>query len=250
MNERLRTAMLRAGVDAVDLAEAVGVDPKTVDRWMRGRVPHHRSRVLVAHHLREQEETLWPTVRPDQSPGSEVTAEVLGAWAHRADIPTELWLALLDGARERIDLLGYAYPFLFEMAPRITAGLVNKCVEGVRIRVAIADPDCVHVTERDSLEQLNGTLPGRIRLALNWLADLSTTSGATIGLHQVHLYNSVFRFDNQMIVTPHMFRVHGYQHPALHLRRLSPYGLFESYAEQFQQIWDTTRPLHALEATG
>lgn len=52
---------------------------------------------------------------------------------------------------------------------------------------------------------------------------------------------SVFRFDDQMIVTPHVFRAHGYQHPTLHLRRLSPYGIFETFAEQFQQIWDTVR---------
>jgi hypothetical protein len=44
-----------------------------------------------------------------------------------------------------------------------------------------------------------------------------------------------------MIVTPHLFRAHGYQHPALHLRRLSGFGLFESFAEQFQQVWDTVR---------
>lgn len=50
-----------------------------------------------------------------------------------------------------------------------------------------------------------------------------------------------------MIVTPHLFRVHGYQHPALHLRRLSAFGLFESFAEQFQQVWDTVRLVEAVQ---
>lgn len=246
MNDRLRTAMLRAGVDAADLAEAVGVDTKTVTRWLGGRVPHHRSRVLVAERLGETEANLWPTARPDQSPGSASTAEVIGAWAHRSEVPTDLWLALLDGTRERIDLMGYAFPFLFELAPQVTATLIRKCEAGVRLRVAVADPDCQHVIERDGLEQLNGTLPGRIRLALMWLAKVADAPRASVGLHRVHLYNSIFRFDDQMVVTPHLFRAHGYQHPTLHLRRLSPHGIFESFAEQFQQVWDTTQP-HRVE---
>jgi len=53
-------------------------------------------------------------------------------------------------------------------------------------------------------------------------------------------------FDDQMIVTPNLFRAHGYQHPALHLRRLSAFGLFEFLAEQFQQVWDTVRLMEAV----
>ncbi len=117
---------------------------------------------------------------------------MVGAWAHRADVPADLWLALLRGAKVHIDLLGYAYP----------------------------------------------------------LDDLSRVPGATIGRHEVHLYNSMFRFDDQMIVTPHLFRAHGYQHPALHLRRLSAHGIFESFAEQFQQVWDTVRPVNREVADG
>ncbi|MDT5039654.1 MAG: hypothetical protein QOE51_639 [Actinoplanes sp.] len=29
-------------------------------------------------------------------------------------------------------------------------------------------------------------------------------------------------------------------HPALHLRELAPHGIFGSYADQFEQIWQTT----------
>ena len=37
-----------------------------------------------------------------------------------------------------------------------------------------------------------------------------------------------------------MYRARGYQHPTLHLRELSPYGIFASFADQFEQIWQTT----------
>ncbi|GLI00674.1 XRE family transcriptional regulator [Phytohabitans aurantiacus] len=242
--------MLRSGVDAATLAQAVGVDAKTVSRWIGGRVPHRTSRALVAKHLGEDEITLWPTSRPDQAPGASATAEIVGAWAHRADVPTDLWVSLLDGARERVDLLGYAYPFMFEITPQATETLAKRCAGGLRARIAVADPNCPHVAERDALEQLGGTLAGRIRLALHWLADLAATPNATVGLHSVHLYNSVFRFDDQMIVTPHIFRGHGYQHPTLYLRRLSGHGIFETFAEQFQQVWDTVRTWAAEPTTG
>jgi len=97
------------------------------------------------------------------------------------------------------------------------------------------------VQERDNLEQLNGTLPGRIRNALTMLSHFGTIDGVQVGLHRIHLYNSWFRFDNQAVTTPHLYRSRGYQHPALHLRRLSAFGIFESFAEQFKQIWDTVQ---------
>ncbi len=225
------------------LARAVEVDVKTVDRWIRGRTPRTRTRLTVASVLGDTEANLWPSSRPDQAPGTTSTAEVVGAWAHRADVPTDLWLSLLGATRERIDLLGYAYPFLFEIAPQVVATIRKAAANGARVRIAVADPECPHVAERDALEQLGGTLAGRIRLALMWLSDLDGLVNVTVGVHQVHLYNSVFHFDDQMIVTPHLFRAHGYQHPTLHLRRLSAHGIFESFAEQFQQIWDTVRPV-------
>jgi hypothetical protein len=243
MNERLRIGMVRAGVDASGLAAGVGVDVKTVSRWLDGRVPHRRSRQLIAQRLGEDEAVLWPSSRPDQAPGASATSEVVGAWAHRADVPLQLWTNLLANARHRIDMLGYAFPFLLESSPSVVPNLVERCAAGLRVRIAIADPDCDHVCERDQLEQLGGTLPGRIRLSLMWLRDLSAAPNAIVGTHTIHLYNSVFRFDDQMIVTPHLFRAHGYQHPALHLRKLSAYGMFESFAEQFQQVWDTVRPV-------
>lgn len=240
--------MLRAQLDTAGLAAAVAVDVKTVNRWLAGRMPHQRTRLAVAAVLNESEADLWPQARPDLSPGAAATAEVVGAYAHRADIPQELWISLLSGAASRIDLLGYAYPFVLEMMPDTVARIAARCAGGARVRLAFADPDCAHVRERDSLEQIGGTLPGRIRNALNFLDPLAGQAGCEIGLHTVHLYNSVFRFDNQMIVTPHLFRARGYQHPALHLRELSPHGMFGSFADQFEQIWQTVIPYQGQES--
>jgi hypothetical protein len=231
--------MLRAQLDSAALAAAVGVDVKTVNRWLAGRVPHRRTRLAVAQALSESESNLWPQSRPDMNSGTPATAEVLNAYAHRADIPNELWISLLRSAVERIDIIGYAYPFVFELLPDAAEIVSAKCRGGACVRLAFADPDCAHVFERDTLEQMRGTLPGRIRNALSMLGPLTDTPGCAIGLHTTHLYNSVFRFDDQMIVTPYLVRARGYQHAALHLRRLSSHGIFESFSDQAEQIWET-----------
>ena len=57
-NDRLRTAMLRAGVTRAALAEMAGVDVKTVGRWMGVRVPHLVNRLAIAEALSEEEATL------------------------------------------------------------------------------------------------------------------------------------------------------------------------------------------------
>jgi len=198
---------------------------------------------MVAEALAEDEATLWPEARIDQAPGASAIGEVVGAWGHRSDVPTNLWTALVESATSRIDVLGYAAPFLFELDTRTPQLMARKCAAGARVRIALADPDCAHVRERDDLEQLGGTLPGRIRNALTMLGDIAEVEGVAVGLHTIHLYNSWFRFDDQAIATPHLYRYRGYQQPALHLRRLSPFGIFESFAEQFEQVWGTVRPL-------
>ena len=47
-NERLRGAILQARLSIDQVAEHTGVDPKTVTRWLGGRVPHPRHRFAVA----------------------------------------------------------------------------------------------------------------------------------------------------------------------------------------------------------
>ncbi|MGW5384964.1 hypothetical protein [Nocardia sp. NPDC003963] len=174
--------------------------------------------------------------------GAPATAEVVAAYAHRADIPNEVWISLLTRATRRIDIIGYAYPFVLELLPDASHLIAEKCRGGAEVRLAFADPECAHVAERDALEQMQGTLPGRIRNALSMLGPLADTSGCRVGLHATHLYNSVFRFDDQMIVTPYLVRARGYQHPALHLRKLSPHGMFASFDDQVEQIWGAVTP--------
>ena len=49
MNQALRAALADTGETVESLAEQVGVDPKTVARWVNpGRLPHPRHRAAAA----------------------------------------------------------------------------------------------------------------------------------------------------------------------------------------------------------
>jgi transcriptional regulator with XRE-family HTH domain len=45
MNESLRRALLRARLSEEDVAVRLQVDPKTVRRWLEGRVPYPQHRL-------------------------------------------------------------------------------------------------------------------------------------------------------------------------------------------------------------
>jgi transcriptional regulator with XRE-family HTH domain len=242
MNDRLRVAMTARTMEIEALARLVGVDPKTVQRWLGGRVPHPRHRWRICDVLGQSEQDLWPGVGLG-APGAHHTSEIAAAYAHRADTPSQLWSGMLDRVRTNLDLLGYAMLFFPEQHPRLTQILADKCANGLRVRIALADPESAEVMARDELEGLSGTLPGRILSTVRHFEPVFSETGVEIRYHSVPLYNALYRFDDQMLVTPYLYKLHGYQHPLLHLKRLGPAGIFESYAQQFEAIWTESRPI-------
>jgi hypothetical protein len=61
--------------------------------------------------------------------------------------------------------------------------------------------------------------------------------GFELRYQDIPLYNSVFRFDDEMLVTPHLMATPGSQAPMLHLRRLSSDGVFSRFAGHFETVW-------------
>lgn len=245
-NERLRAAMERRRTTVAELATAVEVDPKTVGRWLGGRVPHPRHRWRVSKILQEDEAFLWPGVQRrlgDMIP----TSEVVAAYPFRSKVPTALWWDLITCSRRQIDLLGYTLYFLPLEHPRLVQTLEEKCADGCSVRAVIADPESPHVAGRDAEEDLALTLIVRIKTALKYFEPLFGRPGFEMRFQDLPLYNSVFRFDDNMFVTPHLYATPGAAAPLLHLRRLGEEGIFSRFAEHFDHVWATTIPLHARD---
>jgi hypothetical protein len=114
-NERLRGSLATAQVRTGDVAERIGVDPKTVERWIsKGRLPHRAHRVAVARILGADEAYLWPEVLTSQVARSASVAELLELHPSRAAVPHAVWQQLIASTHEALDVLTYAGTFLFE----------------------------------------------------------------------------------------------------------------------------------------
>jgi hypothetical protein len=157
---------------------------------------------------------------------------------------------MLDRAVTSIDLLGYSILFFPEQHPDLPTLLADRCASGLRVRIALADPDCTEVAARDELEGLGGTLPSRIRSTARHFEPHLSNVGVELRYHRVPLYNAVYRFDDHMLVTPYLYKLHGFQHPLMHLKRLGPAGIFESYARQFEAIWTAPTTIPHDASTG
>ncbi|MEU7755672.1 helix-turn-helix transcriptional regulator [Micromonospora sp. NPDC049171] len=69
MNDALRVALSDTGHTAESLAETVGVDPKTVGRWLaEGRIPHPRHRLAAAEALQKDVSDIWPDTSRRRDP--------------------------------------------------------------------------------------------------------------------------------------------------------------------------------------
>jgi hypothetical protein len=127
--------------------------------------------------------------------------------------------------------------FLPEQHPRLVSLLKEKSMASCKIRIALADPTCGHVQERDAEERLGGTLPDLIRSTVYLFRELWHIDGIEIRYHTTPLYNSIFRCDNEMFVTPHLYGLHGSKAPLLYLRRLEEDGIFANFIDHFEVVW-------------
>jgi len=242
-NVPLRQAMASAHLTIEAVARALSVDPKTVQRWLAGRTPRPRHRWALADLVKTDDEPLWPGANLKTATSTSPAGEMIAAYAHRADASPSVWSGLLNRACRQIDLLAYAMLFLPEAHPGLTEQFLGKATASCAIRIILADPACPQVAERDAEEGLNGDLPARIRTTLRHLNGLQTCENVSVRLHRTPMYNSVFRFDDEMLVTPHLYGLSGYAAPLLHVRRLVNNGLFDNFTAHFERTWQAAAPV-------
>jgi hypothetical protein len=171
------------------------------------------------------------------------TDEIVGTYPYRSRFPSEKWWELFSNATEQIDLLGYTLYFLPLEHPGLIDLLRRKCESGCVVRAAIADPASPHVANRDAEEKQPITLVVRINSTLQHFAPLADCENFQLRYQDIPLYNSVFRFDDDMLMTPHLYATPGSAAPLLHLRRQTDDGLFCRFADHFESVWTTTKPI-------
>lgn len=238
VNERLRQALTRKGLTPEQLAGTLEVSPKSIRNWMDGKVPLLRNRYLLAQALGVEVDFLFPDA--EHEVGDAIT-EITAAWARRSDAAPGRWWSLLSDASEEVAILGYAVLHLSEQHPELVDVLLEKATAGCAVRIVLASPSAPATLARDQEEGLDGGLVARIRTSLKYLARLRDST-AQVRLQQAPMYNSIFRFDEEMLVTPHLYGQPGRLAPMFQLRRVGSKGLFERFESHFEQLWADSTP--------
>ena len=218
-NQHLQQAMAQAGVTSDALASQLGVDPKTVDRWLRqGRVPHRRHRDGVSRIVGVPVHRLWTSPDAEMHP-SNASAELVRLYTHRSEIAAPLWRSFLDSATLCFDVLAYAGLFLPEQTYGLPQLLEQRARGGVQIRLLLGDPESQAVQLRGEEEGIGDAVAIKSRNAVQLYAPLAQVEGVEVRLHATTLYTSIYRVDDEMIANPHVLGLPAAQSPALHLRR-------------------------------
>lgn len=242
-NDRLRDALLRNGITPLAAAERLKVSTKTVERWVRnGRLPYPRHRYEIAAMVKESETFLWPEATTPERSAEVALSEVISVYPHRHEVPRELWLKLFADATEQLDILVYAGMFLTDDTALLKQ-LREKARKGTSVRIMLGDPASAAVKRRTDEEQIGkGAIAAKIRNVLAFFGPVLGEPGIEFRLHKTTLYNSVFRFDDQLIVNMHVHGRMAPHAPAMHIRQLSEGSLFDVYTQSFNDVWRISKP--------
>jgi transcriptional regulator with XRE-family HTH domain len=223
-NEHLRTAITRSGLTVEEFADIVGVDVKTVQRWLAGRIPYPRHRTRVAGALGTTEHALWPDAvpAPTTTEAHELTTPLAGdaiaGYGHATDPAAPNGATLLRAAVERIEI---AIPNLASQ-PGLVELFRTSAANGRQARIIIEDPD-------EQVEPLLGIDAIEIR-------------ASPAGENHV-----LYRADDEMLLVLTRIGSASASPPIIQLRRQADGGLFDRLADDFDDRWLEATPLTSRE---
>lgn len=254
MNTALRSAMQAANLSPRQLAARVGVSGKTIERWVANAelVPHARNREDACMALGVDEEMLWPkAVRDRLKIGGD--REIIRSYPYRSSCPSTTWGELVSNATRELFFAGYTNYFLWLDQPAFVSTLRQKLDSGCRVRFLMGDPDGEATRNREQIEDVALTVSTRIRITLEHLSKLGSHEGlearfSAPGDAVNHVSLSVFRFDDEALVTPHLARLVGHDSPLLHLRQYTDVGMFARFSEHAEELWSRGVPIERAPA--
>ncbi|MFC1420868.1 XRE family transcriptional regulator [Streptacidiphilus cavernicola] len=192
------------------------------------------------------EEMIWPQVVRDKLKTGH-DRELMHAYPYRSACPSTVWGKLVAGASDDLLFAGYTNYFLWLEQPNFAATLRKKAAAGCRVRFLLGNPDGEVTRQREAIEDTALSVSTRIRITLEALAGLGELDGLSVRFSAPldainHVSLSVFRFDDQALVTPHLARLVGHDSPLMHLRRHEADGMFDRFAEHAEELWSRGTP--------
>jgi transcriptional regulator with XRE-family HTH domain len=237
LNEIMCRALLRARLTEEDVAARLQVDPKTVRRWLEGRMPYLRHRWAIAAMLGVDETDLWPQLRTTRTRPE----EVLAIYPHRDTVPRDVWVRLFGSAQREIGILDDAdMPVAAD--PPIAAVLAERARSGVRMRICVHDTN-THAGAQGAVRPDSGhTSEVLVHEALAVYTPLRAKGDVEIRFHRGALYNSMYYADDQMLVGQHVYGTSIKSAPVLHLQRTEDSDMAAAFSEAFETAWAAAVP--------
>lgn len=222
MDHPLRRAFAAKRISQREAADWLQVDPKTVERWCKGRLPHPRIRVALSSLTGWPEHDLWPNYTPVTRRSSRHNESIVTGlrWSQISD---ETWHQLFNRAQHYIDILTESTLFITDNA-RAAEAIRRRAQSGVRVRILISK------LAEDGITRL---WPGEefpcVELRLNYAI----------------LYSSVYRVDDELIIKSAAYGVSASHLPIMRLTNQPDAGLANVYFYSFEQAWGRGMALEA-----
>jgi hypothetical protein len=235
----LRRALFLARLSEEDVAAQLDVDPKTVRRWLEGRLPYPRHRLAMSRLVEVDESDLWPGVHAARVAQAQ-PEEIKAVYPHRWAVPHAVWRELFESAQLEIDILAYSALFLVDDVDLLGV-FADKARAGVRVRIALAAPDSAHIAERGAQGGISDSIDAKIRNALTLYKTLLDVGNVELRLHQTTLHSSLYLADNDLLVNQHAYGILAANSIVFHLRRGDANDMFTRYVESFVKVWSASK---------
>jgi transcriptional regulator with XRE-family HTH domain len=238
LNETLCRALLEARLTEEDVAARLQVDPKTVRRWLEGRVPYLRYRWAIAAMLGTDETDLWPQLRT----GRARPDEVLAVYPHRDTVPRDVWLRVLGSAQHEIGILeDTGMPLAGDL--QVVTLLGELAQSGVSVRICLCDLEASALDLGTVQPETGDVLAASLRDGLVGYAPLRGKDQSEIRLYRGIVYSSIYYADDEFLISQHVHGIPAGQAPVLHLRRTDPSDMAATYLDAFERAWADAQPV-------
>ncbi|MEC3893573.1 XRE family transcriptional regulator [Nocardiopsis sp. LDBS1602] len=241
MNAALRKALAAAQLTETDVAAHLGVDPKTVRRWFSGQRPYPRHRWALADLLQANEADLWAQENQTAAAQAPRSEHVQSVYAHRWQVPREVWWDLFSSAKKEIGILVYSGLFLADDAG-ILGLLEQRARSGVKTRILLGDPASKKLAQRGKEEGVGEAISARARNSMLLLMALA--DGIEVRLHSTVLYSSIFLPESQAIVNHHVYGIPASKSPLVLVDKHENPEISKIYRSSFYGVWDSSPVFH------
>ncbi|MFE9641832.1 multiprotein-bridging factor 1 family protein [Nocardiopsis alba] len=240
MNAALRKALAASRLTETDVAAHLGVDPKTVRRWLSGQRPYPRHRWALAGLLQAKEDALWPDETPAEEKPTPVSAHAHAVHTHRWQVPRETWWELFESAEQAIGILVYSGLFLADDAGVLEL-LGSQAKKGIKVRILIGDPESQAVRRRGEEEGIGETLAARANNSLLLFHTLLSVGGVEIRTHSTILYNSIYFTEKRVLVNHHVYGFPAAKSPVIEINCGTSPEIARTFKQSFEEVWQSAK---------